>query len=28
MAPYMNVAQLYSQHNMRYAELPDLLRRA
>ena len=25
MAPYMTVAQLYSQHNMRYAELPDLL---
>jgi thiol-disulfide isomerase/thioredoxin/tetratricopeptide (TPR) repeat protein len=25
MAPYMNVAQLYSQHNIRYAELPDLL---
>jgi thiol-disulfide isomerase/thioredoxin len=25
MSPYMTVAQLYSQHNMRYSELPDLL---
>jgi len=24
-APYMMVAQLYSQHNMRYGELPDLV---
>ena len=25
ISPYMTVAQLYSQHNMRYGELPDLL---
>src|ERR1035437_6357847 len=25
MAPYMTVAQLYSQHNMRYGELSDLV---
>jgi thiol-disulfide isomerase/thioredoxin len=25
MSPYMTVAQLYSQHNMHYGELPDLL---
>src|SRR5262249_13993592 len=25
LAPYMPVAQFYSQHNMRYGELPELL---
>src|ERR1039458_2418687 len=28
MSPYMTVASFYSQHNMRYSELPDLLEKA
>ena len=28
MSPYMSVANLYAQHNMRYSELPDLLEKA
>ena len=28
MPPYMMVAQFYSQHNMRYGEMPDLLEKA
>ncbi|MGO9260478.1 MAG: redoxin domain-containing protein [Bryobacteraceae bacterium] len=28
MSPYLQVAQFYAQHNMRYSELPDLLEKA
>lgn len=28
ISPYLTVAQLYSQHNIRYAELPDLLEKS
>lgn len=28
LAPYMQIAQFYSQHNIRYSELPDLVEKA